>query len=150
MPPIEQWISAAPPLLQRHATPGRIALLRQFLTFGVVGVICFVVDTATVYALRDALGLYVAGLVSYVTAASVGWALNRVWTFRAVGPQPRLQQWSRFVVANAVGLVLNRGVYFALITWSQTCMQHPVLALAAGAVAGMFVNFALNRRLVFR
>lgn len=150
MPPIEQWMSAAPPLLQRHATPGRIALLRQFLTFGVVGVICFVVDTATVYALRGALGLYVAGLVSYVTAASVGWALNRAWTFRAVGPQPRLQQWSRFVVANAVGLVLNRGVYFALITWSQTCRQHPVLALAAGAVAGMFVNFALNRRLVFR
>lgn len=150
MPPIEQWISAAPPLLQRHATPARIALLRQFLTFGVVGVICFVVDSATVYALRDALGLYVAGLVSYVTAASVGWALNRAWTFRAVGPQPRLQQWSRFVMANAVGLVLNRGVYFALITWSQTCAQHPVLALAAGAVAGMFVNFALNRRLVFR
>ena len=48
----------------------RSPLVVQFLKFGVVGTIGFLVDTATVYTLRFALGLYIAGYVSYVVGAS--------------------------------------------------------------------------------
>lgn len=147
---LQRWVDAAPPALRRHATPDRVALLQQFLAFGVVGTICFLVDTAFVYALRGALGLYVAGLVSYVFAATVGWALNRAWTFRGAEARPMLQQWSTFLVAGLGGLVLNRGAYFTLITVSELCAEQPVIAVAAGAVAGMFVNFAMSRAVVFR
>ncbi len=50
----------------------------QFLRFGVVGASGFVLDTATVYGLRGAIGLYAAGIVAYVVAASANWALNRL------------------------------------------------------------------------
>ncbi len=130
-------------------TPARIALLREFLRFGAVGTTGFLVDTAVVYAARGVLGLYGAGALSYFVAASWTWLLNRVWTFRGRGGGALHRQWAAFMVVNLVGLVFNRGAYGALVTWSETCRVHPVLAVAAGAVAGMFWNFALSRKLVF-
>jgi putative flippase GtrA len=126
-----------------------MALVAQFLRFGVVGACGFVVDTATVYALRGTLGLYGAGMVSYLLAATSNWALNRVWTFRGQGSGPAHRQWARFMVANLAGFVLNRGTYAALVTWVPLCASQPVFAVAAGSVAGMFVNFGLSRRVVF-
>lgn len=125
------------------------ALVAQFLRFGAVGACGFVVDTATVYALRGTLGLYGAGMVSYLLAATSNWALNRAWTFRGQGDGPAHRQWARFMVANLAGFVLNRGTYAALVTWVPLCAAEPVFAVAAGSVAGMFVNFGLSRRMVF-
>lgn len=137
-------------MLRRHLSREREAVLRQFLRFGLVGVVCFGVDAAVVYALRGALGLYAAGFASYVVAASLGWVLNRIWTFRSAAPRPMLRQWSTFLVAGMAGLLLNRGAYVALILASATAAEHPIIAVAAGAVAGMFVNFGMNRAVVFR
>ena len=139
-----------PPSLQRMATPPRLALLAQFMRFGTVGLAGFVVDTACVYSLRHALGLYGAGAVAYVLAASGNWLLNRVWTFRGQGDGPAHRQWAMFMVTNMIGFVLNRGTYALLVTFMAAAAQQPVIATAAGAVAGMFVNFSLSRRLVFK
>jgi putative flippase GtrA len=45
---------------------------------------------------------------------------------------------------------LNRGTYALLVTFSTAAADQPVIATAAGAVAGLLVNFSLSRRLVFR
>ena len=68
----------------------------------------------------------------------------------AAGGGPAHRQWARFLAVNAVGFVLNRGTYFVLITFSALCATQPVFATAAGAVAGMFMNFGLSRAIVFR
>jgi putative flippase GtrA len=132
------------------ATEARIRTLVQFLMFGTVGTFGFVLDTATVYALRYQLGLYGAGLVSYLIAATGTWICNRLWTFRGSGSGPAHRQWARFLAVNAVGFVLNRGTYALLITYSPLCAAQPVFATAAGALAGMFLNFGLSRAIVFR
>ena len=139
-----------PPPMRQLATPSRIATLVQFLKFGTVGTCGFLVDTSTVYALRRSLGLYGAGMVAYLVAATVAWLLNRIWTFRGIGGGPVHHQWARFIVANLGGLVLNRGTYALLVTFVPLCAEQPVFAVAAGAIAGMFVNFTLNRTVVFR
>ena len=139
-----------PPPVQTIATPARIGTLVQFLMFGTVGTLGFIVDTATVYALRHPLGLYGAGLAAYVVAATVTWILNRVWTFRGLGAGPVHRQWAKFLVVNLGGLVLNRGTYAVLVTFVALCAAQPVFATAAGSLAGMFVNFSLNRTMVFR
>jgi putative flippase GtrA len=139
-----------PPPVRLLATPTRIGAFVQFLMFGTVGTLGFLVDTATVYALRRSLGLYGAGMTAYVVAATVTWILNRVWTFRGLGSGPVHRQWARFLVVNLGGFVLNRGTYALLVTFVALCAQQPVFATAAGAIAGMFVNFTLNRTMVFR
>ena len=132
------------------ATPARVAMLAQFVKFGSVGLIGLVMDTAAVYGLRGSLGLYGAGVVAYGVAASGNWLLNRIWTFRGQGAGPAHRQWARFLAANLVGFALNRGTYALLVTFVAAAAHQPVIATSAGAIAGMFVNFHLSRRMVFR
>jgi putative flippase GtrA len=136
--------------LDGFLTPKRLALLWQFLRFGTVGFGGFLIDTACVYGLRQAIGLYWSGLAAWLFAASGTWVLNRVWTFRGRGSGPIHRQWLSFMTATAFGFSLNRGMYFSLITISPLCVQFPVLAIIAGTATGMFLNFHLFRTVVFR
>jgi putative flippase GtrA len=139
------------PVLTRLLGPARAAVAQEFLRFGVVGAIGFLADTAVLYgALALGAGLYLGRAISYVSAATVTWALNRAWTFRGRGGGPVHRQWALFVVVNLVGFALNYGTYALLVTFVPVVAAHPVLGVAAGSVAGMFTNFALSRRLVFR
>ena len=137
------------PLLARVPTERRL-LAVQFFRFGVIGTLGFVWDTLVVYALRGAVGLYAAGMISYVVAGSLNWLLNRVWTYRHLSHGAMHRQLLMFLLANSVGLVLNRGLYVFLVATQPVCRDYPVLPVAAGGVAGMFINFFLSRRLVFR
>lgn len=144
------FLRLLPPPLRRLATPARLIVLGQFMRFGVVGLMGLIIDTATVYGLRHSLGLYGAGMVAYVTAATANWVLNRIWTFRGQGSGPAHRQWAMFMITNLAGFVLNRGTYAILVTFVAAAADQPVIATSAGAVAGMFVNFSMSRRLVFR
>jgi putative flippase GtrA len=139
-----------PAPLRRSLTPARLAGLWQFLRFAVVGASGFVVDTLCVYALRDALGLYGAGLVAWGVAVTSNWLVNRLWTFRGQGSGPAHRQFLRYVAVNVVGFVLNRGAYALMVTFVAAAAAEPVLATAAGAIAGMLANYLLARHVVFR
>ena len=139
-----------PRLLRAALTPQRQLLARQFARFGTVGVAGAIVDVATVYAAKAALGLYFAGLLAYAAAVTTTWALNRAWTFAGRGRGGGLlRQWLLFVGANGVGFMLNRGTFFVLVTLLPFCARYPVFAILAGAGAGMFANFNLSRSVVF-
>jgi hypothetical protein len=59
------------PVLTRALGPERAALAQEFLRFGVVGGIGFVVDTAVLYgALALGAGLYLGRAISYIAAAT--------------------------------------------------------------------------------
>lgn len=125
-------------------------LVREFARFATVGGAGFIVDNAIVYGMRGAIGLYWAGAVAYLAAASVNWLINRLWTFRGRGTRPAHQQWALFLVANLVGFVLNRGTFAVAVALLPIAAAYPVLAIAAGTAVGMLFNFHLARRFVFR
>lgn len=125
-------------------------MLVQFLRFGIVGTIGFLVDSVVLYGgLAVGLGLYWGRAVSYLAAATTTWALNRAWTFRGQGDGPAWRQWAAFVVVNLVGFMCNYGTYAALVTSVAFAQQHPIIGVAAGSLAGMIGNFLLSRRFVF-
>jgi putative flippase GtrA len=145
---LSRWL---PGSLRAYASEDRIRVLVQFVMFGLVGLVGFVIDTGTVYALRHAVGLYVAGLAAYFTAATGTWFCNRAWTFRHIGrSDPWYVQWRRFLAANFTGFVINRGVYALLVTFVAAAARQPVIAVFAGATAGITLNFNLSRKRVFR
>lgn len=127
------------------------AMIFQFLRFGVVGVAGFLVDAGVLTAmLWLGLGPYVGRVLSYLAAASTTFALNRAWTFRDASREaPVAAQWGRFVLLNLVGFAANYGTYAALVAGTETVAAYPVLGVAAGSIAGMFLNFGLSRRFVF-
>ncbi len=139
-------------LLIRLLGPRLAGLAWEFLRFGTVGTVGFVVDTSVLYgALAMGAGLYGGRAISYVTAATTTWALNRVWTFRHRGGGQQVhRQWALFLLVNLGGFVLNYGTYAALVTFVPLVAANPVLGVAAGSIAGMFSNFILSRQVVFR
>jgi putative flippase GtrA len=136
-------------LLQR-ISPEHRALFWSFMRFGIVGLSGLPVDTAVVYICKTTLGIYAAGAIAYLVAATWTFTFNRFWTFRDSNHGPLWRQWLTFLGANLGGGALNRGTFFLLVTISSFCATYVVIPVAAGAIAGMFANFFASRRLVFR
>lgn len=137
------------PLLVRLLGARLAALALEFARFGTVGFAGFVVDNATVYGLRGAVGLYWAGAFAYVTAATTTWALNRKWTYGHVQNGARGRQLGVFLLVNLIGFTLNRGTYFIAVANFATAAANPIIGTFAGTLVGMFVNFHFSRTLVF-
>lgn len=127
----------------------RAVLARQFAQFALIGAQGFAWDNLVVYSAAPYLGPYWAAVLSYIFVGVINWALNRLWTYRAQAHAPMKQQLLRFLAANLVGFVLNRGVAFFVLWTVPITHIYLVIPLAAGTVSGMFVNFYLSRRYVF-
>jgi putative flippase GtrA len=127
----------------------RFGVSHDFIRFGIVGSLGFVWDTATVYALRGVAGLYIAGTCGFLVAGTINWAINRFWTFRRLDHIVAHHQLLRFLLANSIGFIFNRGTFFALVSVSRECHNQPVLAIIAGSAAGMLFNYYLTKKFVF-
>jgi putative flippase GtrA len=124
-------------------------LTSGFARFAVVGALGFVVDSGVLYAgLALGLTLYSGRIASYLAAASFNWYLNRRFTFASTDRQ-LLREWARYLLANAVGGGVNLATYVALVTTVPAVARMPVLAVAAGSIAGLIFNFALSWAVVF-
>lgn len=121
----------------------------SFIRFTVVGVMGFCWDTGTVYTLRHLTGLYIAGTLGFLVAASANWAVNRFWTFRDHDHIAPHIQWAKFIAANFIGFIFNRGTFFTLISITVLCRNQPIFAIIAGSAAGLCFNYFLSKRLVF-
>jgi len=131
--------------------PARARLLGEFIRFGMVGTVGFLVDAGVLLAmLRLGLGPWVGRVISYICAASATYTLNRLWTFRASNQRASWRQWGLFLLLNLSGFAFNYGTYALLLLTVPLVAAQPVLGVAAGALAGMFANFFLSRRFVFR
>jgi putative flippase GtrA len=126
-------------------------ILRQFLTFGLVGTGGFLVDSATLYlCLAVGANHYTGRALSYLVAATFTWAMNRRFTFRDRRDSSLLREWARFLFANALGGALNYATYALLVSTSPMVYAHPVLGVAAGSIASLGANFIVSRHFVFR
>lgn len=124
----------------------------QIVSFGIIGVIGFGVDSAVLYALIFGAGVdhMLARLPSFLAAATCTWALNRRFTFRGVHHGRRRDQWAKFLAANSLGACANLATYSLLIGQGEPFLRHPVLAVGAGSLAGMGFNFIASKWMVFR
>ena len=88
--------------------------------------------------------------VALLVAVTTTWALNRAWTFAGRGSGGLFRQWALFASANSIGMALNIGTFSLLVWLVPFCAAYPIVPIVAGVAAGMFVNFAMSRRVVFR
>ena len=133
------------------------ALLREpFVRFGMVGAVGFVVDETVLTIAHYLLGLgpYSARAISIFCAITFTWWGNRNLTFaqHAVdgGVGELAREWFKFILANAVGAVVNYGTYSLLVRLAQQPLGNPLVATAIGVGVGLVFNFTLSKRFVFR
>jgi putative flippase GtrA len=123
----------------------------RFIRFAVVGTVGFVVDAAVLYALIEGvnLGPLTARLPSFLCAATFTWSLNRRWTFAAGSTGRQLRQWGAYALAMVCGALVNYGCYALVVLILPEAVLTPLVALAAGSLAGLVVNYTLASRVVF-
>lgn len=123
----------------------------QLLRFAAVGTAGFVADVLVLYlCLALGLGYYAGRAVSFLAAVWVTWQLNRRYTFASPSGRSAWAEWSRYLVAMLGGGVVNYLAYSAVVSFAPGLPFLPVVAVAAGSLAGMFVNFSSAKFLVFK
>jgi len=124
-------------------------VVRQVCLFAVVGIGGFVVDAAVLSAIQVVFGdwLYSGQVVAYIAAATATWQMNRNLTFADRRSSGWFREWVRYLLVNAWGGVINYAVFAGLISATALCHRYPVLAVAAGSIAGLGFNFTASRTL---
>ena len=128
------------------------AFAGQFLRFGVVGTIAFLIDAGTLWLLMGAgVGPFVGRILSFIPAFAANFLLNRLWTFGAVAAQGRAgRQASRYFVVQVAGMAINYAVFAGIVALFGDDRWLAMGAVAAGSLAAMCFNFLGARLLVFR
>jgi putative flippase GtrA len=124
----------------------------EILRFGFVGVVGLLTDVAVLYlALGLGLGAHAGRVASFLAAVFVTWQLNRRYVFHAAVPaMTPWREWWTYLATMMGGGTFNYAAYSALIAFGPRGPLLPMLAVAAGGLAGMTVNFLSAKFVVFR
>lgn len=131
-------------------------LRRQALRFALAGVAGLAADVGLLYlALAAGLGWYGGRLLSFLGAVWLTWRINRRYTFGAARDASLWREWWRYLLAMTGGGLCNYAVYSGVVwllrDWPPLPpVLLPLLAVAAGSLAGMALNFASAKFLVFQ
>jgi putative flippase GtrA len=130
-----------------------------FFRFACVGLAMAAIDVGVLYLLMDLPGfnVYLARLVSYTSGLTVGYFLNRNFTFHHVESERRvLDELLRFFSVHVTGGLLNFGVFSLIVYLAEDAgltrfwdAIMPLLGVWIGGVVGMCFNFLLSRKVVF-
>jgi putative flippase GtrA len=127
------------------------AIPGEFLRFCAVGTVGFIIDAGVLQILVGLLGMdpYGSRVISFLTAATVTWLLNRRYTFTAEEDARLHRQWARYISINAFGGGLNYLVYALCVSQFALVHRYLFLGVAAGSVVGLLVNYTASKYLVF-
>ena len=126
-----------------------LAQARGFLFAGTMG---FVIDAVVLTALHNlgSVPLLPARLLSFGTAVTATWLLNRRYTFADRHWSPLLSEWLRYVLVNSVGATINLGIFFLVVGSWPAAPGQPVLALAVASLTALGVNFFGSKYVAFQ
>ena len=128
----------------------RISILR----FAVIGALGMPVDWCALQLfLHLGTGPYFGRVLAWLVAATFTWLGNRYFTFadrRSRSFIGTLQEWGRFLAANAVGGLVNVGLYSVMLRFAPPPFNDLNLAFVCGVLLGLVFNFVLSKKMVFR
>ena len=133
--------------------------LRQFVKFGVVGASGFVVNFVLFTLLQRVVPNHAAPLeyniiysVAFLSGGVSNYFLNRAWTFRSTGHVGKegLSFMAVSVLALIVGLMLSAVLAPWPIPFTDRVFGHGHLTWFVSTVAGIVVNFFVNKYWTFR
>ncbi|ADD44886.1 bifunctional glycosyltransferase family 2/GtrA family protein [Stackebrandtia nassauensis] len=125
-------------------------LVRQLLSFCVIGILSTLFYLVLYTVFRDGLGPQVSNMVALLVTAMASTAVNRRFTFGVRGRDGAVRQQAQGLAVFAIGLTLTSGSLAALEIASPTAGQTTELAvLVVANLAASLLKFLLFRGWVF-
>jgi len=121
----------------------------QFLRYGIVGGVAFVVDFATLVALTDMVGLnyLAAAAIAFTVGLTTNYSLSVRWVFASRSLESRTAEFTIFTIVGVMGLGLTEVILFAGTDLAGLDYRLSKM-VAVGFV--FFWNFAARKALLFR
>lgn len=125
--------------------------VRQFAKFGLVGASGFLVNLVVFTLLQRVIPDHARPLqynviytIAFLSGGVSNYYFNRVWTFRSTGHAVR--EGAKFLTVSALALLVGLVVSALVSPW----LGHGHRTWFLGTVAGIFVNFFVNKYWTFR
>lgn len=122
--------------------------VRQFVKFGIVGASGMIVNLIlfTILQRETALPVWLDFSLGFMLGGVSNYFLNRVWTFRSTGHAGR--EGVQFLTVSFIALLVGDTVVYLMETRLGIHRHHTVWLVST--LAGVFVNFFLNKYWTFR
>lgn len=84
-------------------------LIYQIISFGGVGILCFIIDFGILYVLTNVFGMYylISAAVSFIISVTVNYILSVRYVFNISEDNSVFRNWLFFVIFNVIGLILT-------------------------------------------
>jgi len=119
----------------------------QLIRYAHVGLVGFVVDAGImsilIYILE--IGVYVSRAASFLLAVTITWQLHYSYTYRLNCSCRSWSSWSKYLILNGWGWLLNLSIYGALIEYQVV----PLAAVGMSSIVAAFFNYYTATRHVF-
>lgn len=134
--------------LGQHPFIAQRPFIKQFIKFGLVGVMNTMIDYTIYAALFYVVHVHylLANIISFSVAVSNSYILNRRWTFRSDHPAWRTEA-AKFIVVNIIGLGLSEILLFLQVDHLHI---SKLLAKLFAIVVVLFWNYVGTRFWAFR
>lgn len=137
----------------------RVALLRQLVSFGLVGGVGFVVDVVVFNTLRSTVldphlvhsGPIIAKVISTSLAIVLNWLGNRLWTFRSERRTDVLREGVEFAAVSLIGAGIALGCLWLshYVLGFTSIIDDNIATNVIGLGLGTAFRFALYRWWVY-
>lgn len=84
-------------------------LIYQIISFGGVGILCFIIDFGILYVLTNVFAMYylISAAVSFIISVTVNYILSVRYVFNISEDNSVFRNWLFFVIFNVIGLILT-------------------------------------------
>jgi len=123
------------------------SLLKQIFKFGIVGVICFVIDYGLMIFLTDAVHInyLVSCAVAFVISTIVNYCFSMKFVFKAVNDMNKTTEVSVFVIMSVIGLLLTE---LLMLLFVEKFYIHYAISKVIATIIVMCYNF-ITRKILF-
>ncbi len=134
--------------IREHPEIVKRPALAQFIKFSIVGASNTLIDFGVYLLGTRVAGVHylLANVVSFTTAASWSYMMNRKWTFRDTNSRVHTQ-YIKFLLVSVVGLGLTSLLLFLFVHHLRI---HDVIGKALAVALVLIWNFSINRFWTFR
>lgn len=123
-------------------------LIEQFLKFGVVGAIAFLIDYGVLMLLSQVIGMdpVISASISFVVSVVFNYAASMQYVFTRRDDISRRREFTIFVILSAIGLVINEIVMvIGVNVLGDSALMVTITKLVATAIV-MVWNFVSRKK----
>lgn len=125
--------------------------MKQFIKFGLVGTVGFIVDALILLLLvhKFSFSIESSRIFSFSGAVFVTWILNRKFTFSKIEDTSKKKEYSLYLVIQTIGACLNYLIFISLVYYNIFFQDYLIVSLGIASLIAMFFNFYISKKFIY-